>query len=832
MKSPASRTVGAGIALLALLVAGCAGPMDQRRELVIPIAGRAAERVPAPEPEPEPEQRPNKEPLILRGDDQLFKPPRPLPDGVGAGDPVSLDFEQAPVTEVIHAVLGDILQLPYVINQPVDGSLTIHTVQPLPREQLLPVFEALLQANGLALVVGEGGVYHVGKPETLRGIAPNLGNLGGALPPGQNLVIVPLRFIGAQAAADILAPIADPNAILRVDGLRNLLILAGSRSQIDGYLDIVRTFDIDVLDGMSIGLFPLEHVNVAEVAAALSALSGEGEGAAPGKPPAGRVAAGGGEQKPGTAPDQGPGAAGLGLPGPLAGVVKVIALERLNALLVVTSRAHYLDRARDWIERFDQPRGDGNEPQLFVYEVQNGTSEHLAELLNALYGGSSTTLSGGADSGVAPGLGGSRLGGGAFGDGRTGMGSGRGGTFGSGGGGFGSNRGAFGSSRSGFTSSNIGGTSGILGGSGGLAGGGLAGGGLRGGQSGMPQTAVVEFGPDVRVVSDEFNNALLVYAPRRDYEKIRDALRRLDVPPTQILIEASILEVTLTDELSYGLQWAFNNGLGSNGRTGTGLFNPNSSGGIGPQQPGFSYTITNRAGEVRAVLNALAQKNLVNVISSPSIMVLDNHNAQIQVGNQQPVQSSTIVTDGGNTTSSIEFKDTGVMLNVLPSVNAGGLVTMDVSQAVTDVGPVDEATGQRSFLQREILSRVSVRSGETVVLGGLIRDNTSQGNLGVPFLKDIPLLGNLFRTQSRTNDRTELVVLITPQSLQNDAQLRAVSDEMRRRFSNSLGGIVNWSEIRAEKPAQPGESATPAQPEAGKSAEPAESATPAQPEAE
>lgn len=818
MRFPASRAVGSGIALLALLVAGCAGPTDQRRDLVIPIAGRAADRVPAPEPEREPEQRPAQDPLLLRGDDQLFKPPRPLPDGVGAGDPVSLDFEQAPVTEVIHAVLGDILQLPYVVNQPVAGSLTIHTVQPLPRDQLLPVFEALLQANGLALAVGEGGVYHVGKPETLRGVAPNLGNLGGALPPGQNLVIVPLRFIGAQAAADILAPVADPDAVVRVDGLRNLLILSGSRSRIDGYLDIVRTFDVDVLNGMSIGLFPLEHVNVAEVAAALGALSGAGGGAdaAGGKPAAaGTATRGGGQAKAGAAAEDSAAVAGMDLPGPLAGVVRVIALERLNALLVVTSRAYYLDRAREWIERFDQPRGDGNEPQLFVYEVQNGTSEHLAELLNALYGGSTAAFGGGADSGVAPGLGGSRLGGGAFGGGRSGIGDGRTGGFGGGSGsfgggsGFGSGSGAFGSNRSGFTSGGIGGTSGMLGGSGGIAGRGLAGGG-RGGQSGMPQTSVVEFGPNVRVVSDEFNNALLIHAPRRDYEKIRDALRRLDVPPTQILIEASILEVTLTDRFRFGLQWALENGLGSNGRSGTAIFNPNASGGIGPQQPGFSYTITSRAGEVRAALNALAQEDMVNVISSPSIMVLDNHNAQIQVGTQQPIQSSTIVTDGGNTQNSIEFKDTGVMLDVLPSVNAGGLVTMDVSQEVTDVGPVDSATNQRSFLQRQILSRVSVRSGETVVLGGLIRDNASSGNVGVPWLKDIPVFGSLFRTDTRNSDRTELVVLITPRALQNDDQLRAVSDEMRKRFSSSLGGIANWSEIQSEKPAESAEPAEPA----------------------
>lgn len=788
----------AGIATaFALLLAGCVGSASgpERKAIELPIAGRAADRVPAAEPAPEPESPGVKEPLVVRGNDALFKPPRPLPDGVGAGDPVSLDFEQAPVTEVIHAVLGDILKLPYVINQPVSGSLTIHTAQPLPRDQVLPVFEALLHANGLAMAVGEGGMYHVGAPETLRGMAPNLGNLGGALPAGQNLVIVPLQFIGAQAMADILAPVAGPETIVRVDALRNLLILAGSRSQIAGYLDIVKTFDVDVLNGMSIGLFPLEHVNVAEVVAALEAISGDAAPQAAKPPGSGVAAAGGGNKPQGAAPagEAGAGTAGVDMPGPLAGVVKLVALERLNALLVVTSRAHYLERAREWIRRFDQPRGDGNEPQLYVYEVQNGTSNHLAELLNALYGGGTTATGGSADSGIAPGLGGSRLGSG-YGTGGSGLG---GGGFGGGygGSGYGGNRNStFGSSRSGYTGGGLGSSSGGLGGSRSFAGGGL-GGGLAGGRggAGMPETAVIDLAPGVRVVSDEFNNALLIHAPRRDYDKIRAALRRLDVPPTQILIEASILEVTLTDQFRFGLQWALENGLGSNGRTGTAIFNPNASGGIGPEQPGFSYTITSRAGEVRAALNALAQKDMVNVISSPSIMVLDNHNAQIQVGTQQPVQGSTIVTDGGNTQNSIEYKDTGVMLDVLPSVNAGGLVTMDVSQEVTDVGPVDSATNQRSFLQRQILSRVSVRSGETVVLGGLIRDNTSSGNVGVPWLKDIPVFGSLFRTDTRNSDRTELVVLITPRALQNDDQLRAVSDEMRRRFGNSLGNISNWS---------------------------------------
>ena len=830
---PASR--GSLAVLFALVVAGCAATKSAAptapSEVAIPIAGKAADAVKVEKSEPPPAaEPPPAEPLVLRGDDTMFKTPRPAGVKGATGDPVSLDFEQAPVTEVVHAVLGDILAVPYVINQPVAGSLTVHTAQPLPRDQVLPVLESILQANGLAMVIDPSGVYHVGTPQTLRGIAPSLGNLGGKLPPGENLMIVPLQYVGAAEMADILAPVAAPENIVRVDTVRNLLILAATRSQIEGFMQIVRTFDIDVLKGMSIGLFPLKNISVAEVEITLGALSSgagaQGKAAAPGVAPGSGDAAKGSVQgaQGAKGKEAAPAVIGLELPGPLAGLVKVVAIERLNALLIITSRAYYLDRAREWIAQFDQPRGDGNEPQLFVYSVQNGTSQHLAELLSALYGSRTGQGPGGADSGVAPGLGQSGIGG--YSGSRGGYGSGFGSNYGSSGlGGYGGSRGfgsyggtsglgSYGGSSSGFGSrlgGGYGGSSGYGGGFGGGFGGYGGGRGGRGGQGGQPDMSTVDLGPDVRVVADEFNNALLIYAPRREYDKVRTALQQLDVPPTQILIEASILEVTLTDEFSFGLQWAFQGDV-NGGRTGKGLFNPNASGGIGPQQPGFSYTITNRAGQVEAVLNTLAQKNLVNVISSPSLMVLDNHPAQIQVGNQQPIQSSTLVTDGGNTTTSIQYKDTGVLLDVLPSVNSGGLVTMDIDQQVTDVGQVDAATGQRSFLQRAINSRVAVRSGETVVLGGLIRDNTARGKTGLPWLQDIPVLGALFRTTSRTNDRTELVVLITPRALQNDEQLRAVSDEMRRHFARSLdslnglkieGGLPDSATPPPERPAAP-----------------------------
>ena len=208
---------------------------------------------------------------------------------------------------------------------------------------------------------------------------------------------------------------------------------------------------------------------------------------------------------------------------------------------------------------------------------------------------------------------------------------------------------------------------------------------------------------------------------------------------------------------------------------------------IGAQQPGFSYSIVNNAGVVKATLNALAQKSQLRVLSNPSILVLDNHNATIQVGKQQPVRTGgATVVNGAVISESVTYRDTGVMLSVTPSVNSGGLITLSIAQQVTDVGEIDSATTQRAFLTRQIQSRVAVRSGETIVLGGMIRENESSGRGGVPLLSEIPVVGALFSTTTEGKERTELIVLLTPRALEGDDQVRAASIEMRQRI-RSLG---------------------------------------------
>lgn len=701
---------------------------------------------------------------LFPGNDQLFKRDvAPKVDPVLArGDKVSLNFENVTVGNLATALLGDLLKLNYTIDAGGDTVVSLHTRQPLARSQVLDVLDAVLLPHDLAIVRDNAGVYHVTKRTVTVGARPVVGSSKFKDLSGAGTVIVPLNHIAAAEMAKILAPIAPREAIVYVDSMRNLLVLQGSKAQLGGWLEMVEAFDVDFLSGMSLGVFVLENANVNVVRDALQAMLGGGSGgSAPdpfgtGSTPAAAVAAAasGGSGTSGAASGASSGGT-TQVATPLGGLIRVFPVERLNALVVVTPRSHLLAQVETWIRRLDRP-SDTLEASLFVYPVQNGSALQLAEMLNGLFssGQSGQGRSAGVASGAAPtqfsqgtGMGSTGLGTGTAGS--NGIYSGSSGTSGS----------TIGSSPLG---ANMAGNN-------------------RNSPNNMSLTSTSQLDGNVRVVADEKRNALLIRAPRVEYRRIEQALRELDRAPSQVLIEASIVEVALTGNLEYGVEWFLQNGL-SNGREGRAALNMNATGGISPRQPGFSYTIVNKANVVRATLNALAEKSQVRLLSSPSVLVLNNHNATIQVGQQQPIKTSTAVTTGNLVTESISYKDTGVMLSVTPSVNAGGLISMDISQQVTDVGERDTATGQRAFQTRQIQTRVAVRSGEPIVLGGLIRENDTNSRSGIPALADIPLLGSLFSTNSNLRNRTELLVLMTPRAIEDDDQLRSASAEMRDRM--------------------------------------------------
>ncbi len=263
---------------------------------------------------------------------------------------------------------------------------------------------------------------------------------------------------------------------------------------------------------------------------------------------------------------------------------------------------------------------------------------------------------------------------------------------------------------------------------------------------------------------------------------IEAALDRLDIIPLQVLVEATIAEVTLNDTLEYGLQWFFGSGDVSSS------FSTNPLGAVLPTFPGFNFVVD--TSDVRAVLNALTEITEVRVISSPQLMVLDNQSARLQVGDQVPIatRASTSVTDDeAPIVNDIELRDTGVILEVTPRVNASGLVTIDVVQEVSEVTQTTTSDIDSPTIEtRKVESTVAVQSGNTIALGGLIRDRTEDSVSGVPLLSDIPILGNLFKSNAELSRRTELLVLITPRVVRNATEAKEVTEELRRRLSTVL----------------------------------------------
>lgn len=599
---------------------------------------------------------------------------------------IALNFEGADIREVVKAIVGDILKETYIMDPRVQGTISLNTNSPIPRDALLPTLETLLRMNG-AVILREEGIYKVVPAATAaRGsTTPKLGG-GNATTPGggYTVLIAPMKFIAAKEMVKILEPfVSDPNAV-RIDEARNLLFLFGTERELRHMQETIDMFDVDWLAGMSVGLFTLQSVDVKTAAAELDKIFG------------------------GTTPN------------PLAGVVKLVPIERLNAILVITHQPKYLDQAKIWIERMDRSGGASGGTRLFVYPVQNGQAEKMANLLNNVFSkAQKTTL----PPALAPGL------------------------------------------KPAETSSSATPPAGAA----------------------QPTTGTgdsITISGDIRVIADKDNNALLILASPSDYEKIESAIRKLDVVPRQVLIDVTIAEVTLTDEFKYGLEWYLSNGKRLSGKLDLG------ADGIGALTPGLSYLWSNPnvVGGIGAALNVLATDSRVKVISSPHIMVTDNQTAKINVGDRVPTTSQTQsvigATAGTGIISSVQYLDTGILLSVTPHINAGGLVTMEINQEVstaskTTTSGIDSPT----ISKRAVQSTVVVKSGETMMLGGLITENKTKSTSGLPFLSQIPVVGGLFGTQDYADNRTELVILITPRMVANSQQAREVTEEFRKKMS-------------------------------------------------
>jgi len=649
------------------------------------------------------------------------------------GSGVVLNFEGADLREVIRNILGDILGESYVIDASVGGQVTIRTTTGIPREALPATLEMLLRMNG-ATMIKEGGLYKiVPQAAAVRGnVTPQLGTSNRALPQGFSVQIVPLRFVGAKEMLRLIEPFAKDAQAVRIDELRNLMILAGTEHELSLLMDAIAMFDIDWMSGMSAGVFVLQNSDVKAVVQELDKVLGDRNTS------------------------------------PLAGILRVIPIERMNALLVITPQPQYLEEAKRWIERLDSGQG-GEGPRFYVYQLQNQRAEKLAPLLQQAFTGRQAPASAPSAPTVSPGTpAGTIVSPPAYQPQPT---------------------------TPQPPTINVQTTPATPAGTPGTT---PPGGPTRPGEG----TGIVR---NLQVVADKDNNTLLIVATSVEYTIIDAALKKLDVPARQVLMDVTMAEVTLKDEIDFGIDWLFKGGAPS-GRGSGGLLvrSPAQNagipgGGTADTNPGltlakgFTYIINNAnfPGGIQAVLRLLDTYGNTKVIANPRLAALDNQKATIKSGDRIPINQNTYIGSGTGAvvnnavTTTSQYIDTGVLLQVTPHINAGGLVTLEVQAEVSNPGNFDPSSGLAPPINtRSVQTIVSVQSGQTMIMGGLIGETKQNQSAGLPLISRIPILGGLFGDQTLTTNRTELVMFITPTVIESEVDLRNIIDDLRRKMSS------------------------------------------------
>jgi general secretion pathway protein D len=287
----------------------------------------------------------------------------------------------------------------------------------------------------------------------------------------------------------------------------------------------------------------------------------------------------------------------------------------------------------------------------------------------------------------------------------------------------------------------------------------------------------------LRISSDDQRNIIMIVSSPAEYKNILSLIEDLDVPPRQVLIEATVAEFTLTDDLSLGLEWRITSSMLSG--TWKGTFNLGTTFGV-PTGPGLVYQFITDTQKFNTLINAYASENRVNILSNPRLVVLDNQEATIQVGTDVPIVtgeiSGTDITTPSSVLRNIQYRSTGVILRVKPTINTQGLLTLNISQEVSEMGAAPPTINSPTILTRRITTSVVAGHGQSVALGGLISENISRIDSKVPYLGDIPILGALFRTSSKTKRKTELLVLITPTILTSVDDTTNITRELREEF--------------------------------------------------
>jgi general secretion pathway protein D len=718
---------------------------------------------------------------------------------------IVLNFEKADVAEVTNQIFGDYLKLNYVSDPALQGRISVYLEGEYNKDELYQMVTKIYEVNNIS-IVPRNGIYYIQPVQ--RSTSSSLpvadaavlqDDKAGARPV---IIIYRMHYMDAAKATNIVKSFLTPGRPAVSDTLTNTIIFVENSDNARTILGVLKALDINVFRELSMEIVPVQSITPQDAAQGMEALVGK---------------------------------LAVFKESSLKNNLAFIPLPNFGGVLILAQDPEVLRNAKSWLTALDI-QGKETGEQIYVFFAQNSLALDISDVLTQVYGlggtsggmgqrvvqstrqgqgvfgtsGRSGSSSFGSSGSGSSGFGSSGFG--SSGSGSSGFGSSGFGTSGSGSSGFGSSSAGrstgssstFGSSMSGqgYGGSSTG-TSSFGAGSSQRAGGtaGRAGTGLGGGQRAMSLTG------EVVIIPDEVNNALVIRANAADYAKIRKTIETLDILPRAVLIDVVIAEIALTDELRYGLEMFFKNinaqiagvpaALAGVFHGGTGIENLAQN--ILPTlaTPGLGTLWATDNGKLAVLLELMANFTDVNVLSTPTLLAIDNKEASIMVGGREPVPTGSYSTGiSTGVLSTINYEDTGIILNLIPHINAGGLVRMEVQQTIRRLGQnrVVAGTTAPSFDERNVTTSLLAQDGSTVVIGGIIQTIQQDEHGGIPYLKNMPILGPLFTSiKAKTTQKTELIIAVTPHVVEHR------ESEVTREFLDKLRALKLRIEAKEPK---------------------------------
>lgn len=619
----------------------------------------------------------------------------PAPEGEVAGSGITLNFDNADIYEVIH-IMGDLLQLNYIIDPAVKGVVNIRSAQDIPVTELGEVFLKILHINGLDLRNEGKHSYIFPSPKPYSGKFSTVDDIGGLRPSSRIVLqIVPLLHLQAADSIKLVDSYLSPNGSIQALENHNWLLIHDYETNIIDILQILSQLDISPLASLNVRLVRIHNAPIEEIKEELTEIFNA-----------------------------------LNINKGNQGGLSIVPLGQVNSLLLVSPSEFLVENGVHWIKELDIIEGSDRD-NIYIYNARNTVASELAELVSRL-------ITEDSDSKLKK------------------------------------------KTKTSKTTANkeqktrepV-------------------------GQSSAPPLSSLRFAGAPMLIADDNRNIVLIRALPQDYSRLVKLLERLDSLPRQVLVEVIVAEVFLKDELSLGVEWAIkNNKLGWHNGTKfdmditSSVFNTENV-----LTNGLSMLI-NSGDDIAALLNALSGTTNLSILSSPQVLVLNNETAIVNVGEEVPIVTSSTENnaDAAKVDKTIQYKDTGVILEVTPQINYNGIILLDIKQTISKALEIPENGVQSAPIRkRELQTKLAVKDGQSILIGGLIGTDRTVSTSGIPLLKDIPLLGYLFKYESQKVDKTELLIMLTVYVIESEHVL----DQYIKDFEVTMDGLRG--ELHAEK---------------------------------